>query len=269
MKFSAENPRLRKAANRYSQFMRTILALIFTITTISCYSQDTTKYVLGTNYFMDVGVKTNGRYNGTVSNFRSFVNDSNYKFYSKEYYINGRHVGPDTTFDESGNTWKIYQYTRNGIYFTCFHSNGKVDESGLMRSKEKKFGEWVTFYENGQIESVVYYSNNIENGEALYFYPNGKLKSTGKFSKGYRKGKWLEVDSTGTIISDGIYKPIAVDRSEIDSVNLVPDSLDFPVYMNIIVKWTDFGVKNGIWTTYNNIDKTIFRQEYFNGKLVK
>jgi antitoxin component YwqK of YwqJK toxin-antitoxin module len=210
-----------------------------------------------------------GKYDGLVTTYHSYGNDSSYKLYSKNYLSNGQYIGPDSVFDENGNVWKIYQFSGKETFFTSFHDNGKISSRGLMKYPEKRIGEWISFHENGQIESVVNFTNDKENGDASYFYSNGRLKSTGQFSKGNKNGKWIECDSSGINISYGNYKPVAITRSEDDSIPLLPDTVDYQIYSYGKMMWVDFGVKTGIWITYNNVDKTLYRQRYFKGRIVK
>ncbi|ENY6952488.1 hypothetical protein ACF0IB_004678, partial [Shigella flexneri] len=61
-------------------------------------------------------------------------------------------------------------------YESYYNSNGNVYES-LSFSNGLINGEFITYYENGAIESKRHFNNDkIKDGECPHFYEDGKIK---------------------------------------------------------------------------------------------
>ena len=56
-------------------------------------------------------------------------------------------------------------------------------------SKGKREGEWLFYYESGQLERKVNYKDGKPEGEQLSYHGNGKLKKT----EIYKDGKLIEI----------------------------------------------------------------------------
>ena len=63
----------------------------------------------------------------------------------------------------------------------------------------KKKGEWVLYYENGQLYHKGELNNDIKVGEWVYYYNNGQLEKKGKYKDGNRVGEWFFYKKDGTI----------------------------------------------------------------------
>jgi antitoxin component YwqK of YwqJK toxin-antitoxin module len=68
---------------------------------------------------------------------------------------------------------------REGLYYEKFKDvpfTGKVtgQKQGKI-SKGKREGEWIWYYENGQLSSKSNYKDGKEEGEGLFYDENGQL----------------------------------------------------------------------------------------------
>ncbi len=62
---------------------------------------------------------------------------------------------------------------------------------GNFKGNLKIDGQWLWYYENGNIRSQVNYRHGFKNGLFQYYYKNGNIKIQGKYKKDKRNGVWL------------------------------------------------------------------------------
>ena len=81
---------------------------------------------------------------------------------------------------------------RDGLFYEKFTDilftgkvNGKIQ--GKI-SKGKREGEWLWYWENGQLKEKVNYKDGKKEGEQLRYYENGKLEK----SEIYKDGKLIK-----------------------------------------------------------------------------
>jgi antitoxin component YwqK of YwqJK toxin-antitoxin module len=248
--------------------MRSILYFILMLVTRFCYSQDTTKYITGeTIHNMEIGSKIHGKYDGLVLTYQSYLDENHYRIVSKEYFRLGQKFGPDTFFYEEGNTSQIYKYTSKGIHSTTFFKNGQIESIGYY-DNYKKIGTWNSFYESGKIKEVCDYKNDMIEGSYIYFFENGNLFETGSYVNGFKTGIWIEGDSSGKIISKGNYLPVFKDYFEPIVVQIDPNDTTFK-YCCDTISTRSFGVKDGVWTIYDNQKNEIRKVNYIKGDMKK
>ena len=90
---------------------------------------------------------------------------------------------------------------RDGLYYKKFSDvpyTGKVkgEEQGSIKNGKKE-GEWVWYYENGQLESKVTYKNGEREGEYVSYWMNGHLNVKATFKNGKLEGESLYYDEDG------------------------------------------------------------------------
>ena len=81
---------------------------------------------------------------------------------------------------------------RDGLYYekytdVPFTGNVIGQQQGKI-SKGKREGEWLNYYENGQLEYKKYYKDDKFDGEWLYYNKNGQLE----ISKIYKDDELIE-----------------------------------------------------------------------------
>ena len=101
---------------------------------------------------------------------------------------------------------------RDGLYYKKFSYvpfTGKVEgkhQGFIMNGKIE--GSWVTYYENGQVESKGNFKNGKREGFWVYYRDNGKLFFKGNYKNNLREGSWEGYNGDGSIqyFYTGTYK---------------------------------------------------------------
>ncbi len=83
---------------------------------------------------------------------------------------------------------KLEQKTAN---FKFYWENGNIMVRGNFKGNFEISGQWLWYYENGDMQSQVNYRHGFKNGLFKYFYKNGNIKVQGKYKKDKRIGVWL------------------------------------------------------------------------------
>ncbi|MDR1793116.1 MAG: hypothetical protein LBR36_06740 [Bacteroidales bacterium] len=74
---------------------------------------------------------------------------------------------------------------------------GTYDETSGNRDKT-----WTSWFDNGQKNSELTYSDGKENGIYHVWYRNGQLRISGQYKEGKQVGKWFTYDSLGNVTSE-------------------------------------------------------------------
>ena len=84
---------------------------------------------------------------------------------------------------------------RDGLWYEKFTNEPFTGNStGLKQGKVKdgkKDGEWLYYYENGQLYLKNTYKEGKKDGERLKYYDNGQLMEKGNYKEGKKIGEWL------------------------------------------------------------------------------
>lgn len=146
--------------------------------------------------------------------------------------------GPVVTYYRNGNK-EVEGYIKNNHKqgtWKYFDTDGKI-EFEINYKDGKKFGRYVHYCSNGQINDIMFYNSNQElTGISKNFYCDGKIRAIMKYING-------ELDSTQTIY----YK-----SGQIESINQYK-----------------IGTKVGKWIFFNEMGDTIRTEEYNKGLLEK
>lgn len=99
---------------------------------------------------------------------------------------------------------------RDGLYFRKFTVcpfTGKVKEKrvrGLIHDGYKD-GDWITFWDNGQLNSKGRWLSGVRQGPWVLYWDNGQLKSKGTWLSGVRQGSWVSYFSDGDLHQQGSF----------------------------------------------------------------
>jgi len=66
-------------------------------------------------------------------------------------------------------------------------------------------GNWIEYYENGELECVIEYLNGLKHGKANYYNENHILIRTERYLSGKKHGKWVWYWSNKKVKEIGIY----------------------------------------------------------------
>jgi antitoxin component YwqK of YwqJK toxin-antitoxin module len=111
---------------------------------------------------------------------------------------------------ENGNTkYEVISHpTVDGDIFeyNAYYENGSFMISGMYNEYGRKSGFWSTYYENGQIESRIFYSNGIRNGKGLYYDVDGSVLAQDEYRYGKKHGIWAQYSEDGKLLCQREYK---------------------------------------------------------------
>lgn len=126
---------------------------------------------------------------------------------------------------------------RDGVYYEKFKDepfNGKVKgKANGNIINGKKDGLWLSYHDNGQLDSKGEYKNGEMNGAWVYYHNNGILIGKGNWHKGKRDGLWERYYNNGRLWYKGQYNK---------------------------------GVQHGHWATYEHDGQLTEKGHYQNGK---
>lgn len=102
------------------------------------------------------------------------------------------------------------------------------DQNGNLYS-----GHYITYHENGKINTEFEILNGRIIGQAKFFYESGELMEAGSYSKGQKEGSWIKYSKTGVTIGKASFKE---------------------------------GMKHGEWLIFDNSGIKLFEMHYTNGE---
>lgn len=135
----------------------------------------------------------------TSDNFLVYANDHN-------IFIDGT----ITERDEDGNIISAIK-VKKGLPHGKFREYYPPYDKHILKNEGKYKngflnGKKKSYFENGEIESVVIYSGGVLDGAYKEYYINGKLKTKGKYKKGKKNGQWTYYYQSGKKELQGKYK---------------------------------------------------------------
>ena len=84
------------------------------------------------------------------------------------------------------------------------YDNGNIKETGEFNKNGERTGEWISYFEKGNVSSKGKFDNGKPEGEFSAYYENGNLKEVGKFTEnGSKIGEWKEYHENGKINNIG------------------------------------------------------------------
>jgi len=196
--------------------------------------------------------------------FKQFKNDSVFK----GRYINKKPVGEHYDFDSLGLPCYYYYYDSAGflqfkVALSDYKFNGKVYAYYGNRNilytgffiNDKKWNEWVYYFENQQVEQKGYYRNDLQNGTWIWFYKNGDTLQIQNFRNGRLDGQYLSYDPYGNVIQKGYYE------NGLKQGYWVENSGFITHYGNYLD-----GEKDGNWNSRYENGKLAFKGAYIRGQ---
>ena len=86
-----------------------------------------------------------------------------------------------------------------------YYDNGQLDWKGTYRNGKKE-GEWVLYHDNGQLSLKGTYRNGQLEGEWVLYRDNGQLWRKGTYRNGKKEGEWVRYGDDGQLWSKETYK---------------------------------------------------------------
>ncbi len=139
---------------------------------------------------------------------------------------------------------------RQGIWKEFFLS-GELKAQGEYKDNER-VGPWVYFDKEGLTELKGNYWKGKPDGEWLWYHEKDKLHRREHFSRGKLDGEYVEWDTSGVVIIEGVYSDDVKNGPWEFQMN---DHLEMGEYLD--------GEKNGIWKWYYySTDQPAFEGEF-------
>ncbi len=85
------------------------------------------------------------------------------------------------------------------------YPSGIIKFSGFFRFGERH-GQWMAFYENGNMWSECYYDKGKKHGATNVYFPNGKPQYKGWYKNDMRDSLWLFFDTLGKQIDKRAFR---------------------------------------------------------------
>jgi antitoxin component YwqK of YwqJK toxin-antitoxin module len=89
--------------------------------------------------------------------------------------------------------------------FISFYQNGNIETKGQYKNG-RRTGMWEQYYEKGTLKQQQEYVDDIPDGITRIYFENGKLNREGVTRKGQKDGIWQFYFENGTLKSKGIYE---------------------------------------------------------------
>lgn len=175
------------------------------IIALICYSVDSTNHI---NIYQRECIEINDKDPEYRTVYSKYYKDENYVLFTvcninSKYEMkggsniaikDGKIISEHQTFSDMYNG-RVINYDENG-----FKSEDYTIVSG------KRHGNYITYYQNGQIKSKVSYNMELIDGLSENFYINGQIKSSCNYTKNMKDGLFLSYHIGGKLGYFGLYR---------------------------------------------------------------
>lgn len=96
--------------------------------------------------------------------------------------------------------YNVFEGVRHGE-FIIYYENGNIEIKGQM-DNGRNLGKWQYYYQSGEIESEGYFVNNQPEGKWIWYSLLGNIKEEGNYKQGRRVGLWKNFDDDGNVIQE-------------------------------------------------------------------
>lgn len=177
---------------------------------------------------------------------------------SKPIYLN-KYGFPVINRSEAATYLTVSNDGSSGLYQVSeFYMTDTLKSKGAYSDAElfTREGVFVTYYDNGTVESKITYDGNKARGSAKYWYRNGQLRER-RIADGENVQVQLFYDSLG--------KPMVMNGS---GTYIFKDDVDYSATKVTLVGPLKNGKKNGLFTGYVS-DSTIYcKEEYEDDRFI-
>jgi TonB family protein len=135
------------------------------------------------------------------------------------FFLNTYIFSQDTTFNYLNKDWKkckkieatYYRklYKNNNLWMVeDYYISGQIQMTGSYLKKNMKVreGDFIYYYEDGQISTKYHITKNLFNGNYMKYYENGVISREGKYVQDLLEGEWITYYKNGNVKSLEEYK---------------------------------------------------------------
>ena len=151
--------------------------------------------------------------NGQLKEKSEFKNGQLYR--QKFYYENGciaeeglkkgGNMIWSKTYYESGNVRRIADY-RTKTVKVYYENNNLYSEGAFYVDPDALEGEWISYYENGNISAKRHFKRGDPDGQTISYYENGNIKKIAIYKDGWLEGECIHYYESGQIMEEAYYK---------------------------------------------------------------
>jgi len=212
----------------------------------------------------------------SLTTFGQVVKTEN--FFKTQYYDNGDIKRTAQYIDSSQKT-----------IVTTYYEGSVVKTISILDSLWSSIDSVCANYQNGQLAYKLYYGKCFDKGlncllgDYLTYYENGQVKTSGQFYNNFLTGNWIEFNSNGDTIVTGHYvlnngdsTNVSFDKSNscYDTIYLYPSIIidinnksviDFD--LQYIFKFS-CSKKHSLWTYYGDKGIVVRKENYYFGTLI-
>ncbi|MFO7789088.1 MAG: toxin-antitoxin system YwqK family antitoxin [Bacteroidales bacterium] len=131
--------------------------------------------------------------NGELKARQIFNDDGSSR--TKMYWNNGN-IAAQGKFNKKKN--------KEGRWVFYFETGEK--ESEVDYSDGKKDGDKIDYFKNGQVLMEVEYQDDVKEGEYVFYFKNGQVREKGFYHDGVRHGEFVYRRPDGVLAEKGVYK---------------------------------------------------------------
>ena len=104
---------------------------------------------------------------------------------------------------------KIIEYDVKDGYkhgeFILYFENGNIEMRGQLDSN-RNIGKWSYYFPDGKLESEGLFDFDLPDGKWIWNFPDGKRKEEGEYNDGVRIGIWRQFDENGKLTFEHNYE---------------------------------------------------------------
>lgn len=161
-------------------------------------------------------------------------------------------------FDKKGELIKEGRKSKGEFFYEGHAPNGNITSEGNYDISGGKNGEWKFYSDNGNLNSVFNYKDDLVEGEAVYYHDNGKVFKKLNYENDLRQGYYEEYYPSGQMSQQGYYKDDML------------EGLWIRYYQDGTITNKNYynkGNRYGVAHTFSVDGKPVYDYSYFDGEL--
>lgn len=171
-------------------------------------------------------------------------------------------------------------YTIEGVVESSkIYRNGKVVGEGVVDPEGRRQGDWVEYYDTGEVRSRGKYKDNRREGRWIFYYKDGKVEQEGDYRKGIPDGDWKWTHRNGAtwreeVFYEGREDGLSVEYSDTGTVVAKGQYIDGEREGTWIIDVGEhreegeyrLGQRSGTWKYFYRNEKLKFEGKYTDGR---
>ncbi len=124
----------------------------------------------------------------------------------KGFFINDQPVDTFYHYHRNGELKALQIFNDDGSSRTkMYWDNGNIAAKGKFNKNKEKDGKWIYYFETGDKESEVNYSDGTKDGDQIDYYNNGQVLMEVEYKDGVKDGEYIFYFDSGQVREKGFY----------------------------------------------------------------